>query len=157
MSGQIYELLSDRTRQMLDEQIGWLRDSDNPKFRNLLVGAETVLDILKTDPAFESGTSNWLKAMNVRQLEYAIKAANKILKEKKSKGKISVYGVHSGVVDDKYFFGRKEANEYFVKIAVLAVKEDLCPELSICKHRIDVDELGDYGLEEVQESAGSEN
>lgn len=157
MENKIYELLSDKTKQMVDEQISYLGAKDSDKFRDFHEGAQTVLDILKIDPIFELGTTNWLKVMDSGQLEFAIKKANEMLKEKKSRGKVLIYGVHSSHGLPKFFLERAEANKHFIEIAAVEAEVDRYPELSIDKRKIDIDELGEYGLEEVKPSAGPEN
>lgn len=151
MSQPVLELLSEKTRNAINEQIDYcakqkedgLTEEDKIHFKMLESGAKIVLNILESDPICKHGTSNFLKSLSREQLQYALEEGAKILKEKTSKGKVEVFGVFGGKDGAKWHLNKDDAENYYL----IAAKESLSskyPEVSFERRLVPVEELSDY-------------
>jgi hypothetical protein len=125
--GAIYNQLSDKTKQRIDEQIAYLKqcaDEHYPeqkeRFTALRDGAKTVLDIIKSDKICGTGTTNWLSNLDYDQLVFAKEKCIELITKKDDEEKIKIWYTKSDLIvdfhDNGYYLTYQEAVEGLIKI-----------------------------------------
>lgn len=146
----IIEVITESTKEAIREQVAYLERvskedgvEDKSYFEVLLSGANTVINILEQKEFPEKGTENYLKSLNIEQLKFAKACAERLIKEKASKGVVLVYCVETSMSPNKYFLNEEQAKEAFVAAVTEEVKEKN-PLVEMNKHSVPYEEIGDY-------------
>ena len=147
-SAPIIELLSELTRKSIQEQVSWLEklsneDEDKLRFKNMVKGAETIINIIENDPIGERGTTNFLNNLDREQLKYAISSAQEILQKKSSLGMVLLFGVFGGANGAKWFTEAEDAKSDYLEAAKESLK-DRRPEISLEERKVPLEEVEGY-------------
>jgi hypothetical protein len=117
--GAIYNQISDKTKQAIDDQISHLENcaenfypEEKERFTNLRDGAKTVLNILLSDKICATGTTAWLMNLDYDQLVFAKEKASELIQRKNDEVKVKLWGVLSDFKPNKWFKECSEAEQY---------------------------------------------
>ena len=144
----LIELITEEAKRTIEGQIEHLKtmaseDEYRKEFSAMLQGAKTVIWVLENESIGQQGTRAFLNHLDRGQLDYAIKEAERIKKQKTDIGKVELFGVFGGNNGAEWFWEKDKAKEAYILAATESLDKPY-PEISFDTRKVPAEELEDY-------------
>lgn len=145
----VIQIITENTKNLISGQVEHLKKmatdesiEDKEYFETLLSGARSVIRILEEEEFPMLGTEHYLKTLNLDQLKFAKAEAERLIKEKASKGTVCISRLEtSGSM--QFFTDHDVAKEKFV-LAAVKEAESSSPMIELEKISVPYEEIGQY-------------
>jgi hypothetical protein len=153
MSKMIIEFLNDTIKQVLTAQVSHLdngsksehfSDDERARFKAMVDGANTLLNILHSTSLGGEGTTTFLNHLNREQLLFAIEEAQRLLKQQTDQGNVKLFGVYTSQ-GNQWHTESARAKQAFVEAAQAEIAEGRrYPKVEMDSMLVPIEELGAY-------------